>query len=227
MLRAIAIDDESLALEVIKSHAQKVSYLNLLQTFTNPLEGLEYLKSNSVDILFLDIKMPDLNGLELKSLLSKDIMVIFTTAYSEHAVIGFELEALDYLLKPFSLSRFIKACDKALETYRLKNPIKTSFEHVFIKSGNEEIRVKFDELVFCEAKGNYVHFELIHGSFISRMTFKEAESILPTQFLKCHRSFIINSILIEKVEKQLVTVKGRTIPIGNNYSEEFYLQIKR
>ncbi|MGY6523253.1 MAG: LytR/AlgR family response regulator transcription factor [Mongoliitalea sp.] len=227
MLKAIAIDDESLALEVIKSHASKVSYLELLHTFTNPLEGLEYLKSNPVDVLFLDIKMPDLNGLELKSLLPKDILVIFTTAYSEHAVIGFELDALDYLLKPFNLSRFIKACDKALETYQLKNPVKSSSEHIFIKSGNEEIRVKFDDLVFCEAKGNYVHFELTQGSFLSRMTFKEAEGMLPDHFIKCHRSFVVNSSLIEKVEKQQVQVMGRLIPIGNNFQEKFLSELKK
>lgn len=162
MLKAIAIDDEALALEVIKSHAKKVPYLQLLQTFTNPLEGLEYLQTNPVDVLFLDIKMPDLNGIEVKTLIQKNILVIFTTAYSEHAVKGFELDALDYLLKPFGLSRFIQACDKALQLQKLR---KTDYgmNYIFVKSGNGDIKVTFSELIFCESKGNYLHFELKNG----------------------------------------------------------------
>ncbi|UJP63914.1 LytR/AlgR family response regulator transcription factor [Mongoliitalea daihaiensis] len=227
MLKAIAIDDEVLALEVIKSHASKTPTLDLQHTFTNPLEGLEYLRAHPIDVLFLDIKMPDLNGLELKVLLPKDLLVIFTTAYSEHAVKGFELDALDYLLKPFSLSRFLKACDKAMEIYSLKNPNKSNPEYVFIKSGNEEVRVIFSELLYCEARGNYVHFELSSGGFLSRMTFKEAEALLPSDFVKSHRSFVVNTTHVGKVEKQQVLVQGKIVPIGSNFQESFLAALKR
>jgi two-component system, LytTR family, response regulator len=224
MLKAIAIDDETLALEVVKAHAQKVSYLQLLQTFTNPLEGLEYLKSNPVDLLFLDIKMPDLSGLELKTLIPKNILVIFTTAYSEHAVKGFELDVLDYLLKPFSLSRFIQACDKALQLKKLRN-YGTPDDYIFVKSGNGDVKVTFSELIYCESKGNYLHFELKNSSFASRMTLKDLLTLLPPYFIQCHRSFVINKHLVDRIEPNAITVFGKTIPVGSKYMVDAYKRL--
>lgn len=177
MLTAIAIDDESMALEVIKSHASKVPFLSLREVFTNPMKGLEYLQENSVDVLFLDIKMPDISGLEIAGLIPKDTMVIFTTAYSEHAVKSFELDALDYLLKPFSLPRFIKACQKAKDLKTLKSGKK---ESIFIKSGSEQMKIAFGSLLYCEASGNYVTFHLSSEKILSRMTFSELEQLLPS-----------------------------------------------
>ncbi|MFN3803418.1 LytR/AlgR family response regulator transcription factor, partial [Belliella pelovolcani] len=113
MLTAIAIDDEPMALEVVKAHASKVPFLELKEIFTDAIKALEYLKTNQVNLIFLDIKMPDISGLELATLIPKDTMIVFTTAYSEHAVKSFELDAIDYLLKPFNLSRFLKSCQKA------------------------------------------------------------------------------------------------------------------
>ncbi len=120
MLSAIAIDDESMALEVIKSHASKVPFLELRETFTDAIQALEYLKANPVQLIFLDINMPDISGTDVAALVPKETLVIFTTAYSDYAVKGFELDALDYLLKPFSLSRFLKACQKAQAWFELQ-----------------------------------------------------------------------------------------------------------
>jgi len=223
MLTAIAIDDESMALEVVKSHASKVPFLSLKAVFTNPIKGLEYLQQNPVDVLFLDIKMPDISGLEIAGLIPKDTMVIFTTAYSEHAVKSFELDALDYLLKPFSLSRFLKACQKAKDLKSLKNGNKDS---IFIKSGTEQIRVNLEDLLYCEASGNYVTFQISGDKILSRMTFSELEQLLPSSFIKTHRSFIINSTKVTKIEKHQVELGHAKVPISNTHYDSLIEKLK-
>jgi len=215
MLRSIAIDDEPMALEVVKSHAAKVPFVEMKECFTDGIKGLEYLKENKVDLLFLDIKMPDISGMELATLIPKETMVIFTTAYSEHAVKSFELNAVDYLLKPFNLSRFLKACQKAQELYDLKN--NTQSGSVFIKTGYDQVKVNFNDLLYCEASGNYVTFHLPNEKILSRMTLSEVENLLPKGFLKTHRSFIINSQKIDKIERHQITLANKTAPISSTY----------
>src|SRR5688572_18651239 len=139
-MKAIAIDDEPIALEIIKSHASKVPYLELKATFTDAFKALEYLQKESVDLIFLDIKMPDISGIDFFNSLSKKPLVIFTTAYTEHAVTSFELDAVDYLLKPFSLSRFIKGCNKAFELYNFRNDSQKT-DHLYVKTGYESVKV--------------------------------------------------------------------------------------
>src|ERR1700744_4293983 len=139
MLTAIAIDDEPLALEVVRSHAAKVPFLELKAEFTDAFKAMEYLQHESVDLLFLDIKMPDITGIDMLSCLNKKPMVIFTTAYSEHAVESFELDAIDYLLKPFSLARFTKACNKANEIYTLRNNPDGKKDFLFLKTGYDQV----------------------------------------------------------------------------------------
>ena len=225
MLQAIAIDDEPMALEVIKAHASKVPFLDLKACFTDAVKGLEYLKENSVQVLFLDIKMPDISGIELATLIPKQTMVIFTTAYSEHAVKSFELDALDYLMKPFSLSRFLKACQKAQEWYSLKNG-NTADKTIFIKTGYEQVKINFDELLFCEAAGNYVTFHLPNEKILSRMTFGETENILPDSFIRTHRSFAVNIAKIQKIERHQITViGGKCVPVSGSYYEDLMKHI--
>src|SRR6188508_2251537 len=158
-MKAIAIDDEPIALEIVKSHAAKVPFLDLRAVFTDAFKALDYLQKESVDLIFLDIKMPDISGLDFFNSLSKKPLVIFTTAYSEHAVTSFEMDAVDYLLKPFSLSRFIKGCNKAYELYNFRNAAETS-DHLYIKTGYEQLKVMYDEILYLEASGNYVTFVL-------------------------------------------------------------------
>src|SRR5438045_1245212 len=143
MLNAIAIDDEPVALEIIKKHAANIAFIDLKKTFTNAFEAAAWLQKEKIDLIFLDIKMPDISGIDFLHSLQNPPLVIFTTAYSEHAVQGFELNAIDYLLKPFSLQRFLKACNKALEQYKLRSNTTSSPERasVFIKSGYEQIQV--------------------------------------------------------------------------------------
>jgi DNA-binding LytR/AlgR family response regulator len=217
MLHAIAIDDEPMALEVIKAHAAKVPFLDLNKVFTDAILALEYIRSEQVDLIFLDIKMPDISGMELATLIPKDTMVIFTTAYSEHAVKSFELDAMDYLLKPFNLGRFLKACQKAQEWHDLKKG--NAAGTVFVKTGYEQVKVNFDDLLFCEANGNYVNFQLPKDKILSRMTLAEVEKILPSNFVKSHRSFLVNIQHVQKIERHQLTVGDKLVPISVSYQE--------
>lgn len=218
MIKAIAIDDESFALEVIKAHASRVPFLDLQGTFTNAITGLEYLKNNPVDLVFLDINMPDISGIDLASLLPKETLVVFTTAYSDYAVKGFELDALDYLLKPFNLSRFLKACQKAQEWIELRP--KNEPVYLFVKTSEGQVRVDFSDLLYCEAQGNYVTFKLEKENIISRMTLAETEKLLPSYFVRTHRSFLANRHHIVKMERHQLWLKGYTVPISSSYSEQ-------
>lgn len=217
-MKAIAIDDEILALDIVKSHAAKVPFLELNAVFTDAFEALDYLQKESVDLLFLDIKMPDISGLEFFNSLSKKPLVIFTTAYADHAVTSFELDAVDYLLKPFSLSRFIKGCNKAFELYNFRNTAIIS-DHFYLKTGLEQQKVLFSEILFIEATGNYVTFFLDKDrSLISRLTFMEAINLLPAdKFVRVHRSFMVAAHKIDKAERHQVTICQNKIPVGEAY----------
>lgn len=214
---AIALDDEPLALEVVRSHASKVPFLNLKAEFTDAFKAMEYLQKEPVDLIFLDIKMPDISGIDFLNSLNKKPMVIFTTAYSEHAVTSFELDAIDYLLKPFSLSRFVKGCNKAYELFQLRNK-SGSADFIFLKTGYEQEKVHFDDILYLEAAGNYVNFVLKNKSLLSRMTFAELEVILPkNKFVRTHRSYIAAINAIQKIERHQLTILDHTIPVSDSY----------
>jgi two-component system, LytTR family, response regulator len=219
-MKAIAIDDEPVALTIIQSHASKVPFLDLKASFTDAFEALEYLQKEDVDLLFLDIKMPDISGIEFFNSLRHKPMVIFTTAYQEHAAAGFELDAVDYLLKPFSLARFIKGCNKAYELYNFRNTA-ASTDHLYIKTGAEQIKVYFDEILYLEATGNYVTFFLKDKKLLSRSTFLEAVSLLPAdKFTRIHRSYIVNITKIDKLEKQQVTLNKIILPVSDAFTKD-------
>jgi len=179
MLRAIAIDDEPIALDVVKALAGKVGFLDLAGVYTDAYEALKRLQQEKIDLLFLDIKMPDISGIELLRSIPHPPMVIFTTAYSEHAVQSFELDAIDYLLKPFSQSRFLKACNKAYELHELKRKssgpaMPPAAEQLFIKSGYGQVRVRLDDILYLQSTGNYMQFVLRDEKVLSRLTMSEA-----------------------------------------------------
>ena len=217
---AIAVDDEPIALDIVRSHASKVPYLNLKAEFIDAFKAIDYLNKEPVDIVFLDIKMPDISGIDFVKSLNVKPLVIFTTAYSEHAVNGFDLDAVDYLLKPFSLSRFIKACNKAHELFQIRNK-NIQNNYIFLKTGYEQVKVFFDEILYLEAAGNYVSFVLKDKSVLSRMTFTEVESLLqPEKFLRIHRSFMVAISQINKIERHQVTVANLVIPVSEAYLQD-------
>lgn len=224
---AIAIDDEPIALEIVKSHASKVPFLELKAVFTDAFQALEYLQKEPVDLIFLDIKMPDISGIDFYNSLRQKPLVIFTTAYSEHAVTSFELDAVDYLLKPFSLSRFIKSCNKAFELFNFRNKAETT-DHLFIKTGSEQVKIFYNDIQYLEATGNYVTFALKDKNILSRSTFVEAISLLPAdQFVRIHRSFLVAKSKIDKIEKHQVTVNNVVIPVSEVYSQNLISLTKK
>jgi two-component system LytT family response regulator len=220
MIRAIAIDDEPIALDVIRNLAEKVPFLDLKQSFTDPFAAIDFLQKESIDLVFIDIKMPDISGIDWVRGLHHKPLIIFTTAYSEHAVTGFELDAIDYLLKPFSLARFLKACTKVQNWLQhLHEHEKEAEQYLFFKSGNEQIRVKLQEIIFLEATGNYVQIVREKDHFLTRLTLTEAEELLPKDlFIRIHRSFIVHKHQINRLERhQLTTSNGAILPIGSAY----------
>ncbi|WP_192821299.1 LytTR family DNA-binding domain-containing protein [Rufibacter sp. LB8] len=223
-MKAIAVDDEPMALEVVRSHAAKVPFLELKACFTDAFLALECLQKEPVDVVFLDIRMPDITGLEFVASLQKKPLVIFTTAYSEHAVTSFELDALDYLLKPFSLPRFIKACNKAQEQLLLRGGAQQQAkDYIFLKTGYEQVKVQFQDILYLEAAGNYVTFVLAGKSLLSRLTMTEVQELLPAQeFIRVHRSFIVAKHKIDKIERHQVTIKGQHVPVGASFMQDLH-----
>lgn len=219
-MKAIAIDDEPVALDVVRSHASKVPYLTLKATFTDAFKALEYLQIEPVDLIFLDIKMPDISGIDFFNSLNSKPLLIFTTAYSEHAVTSYELDAVDYLLKPFSLVRFMKACNKAYELYKYRNENEEP-THIFIKSGYEQHKISFDNILYLEGAGNYVTFVLKDKKILTRYTFAEVMDLLPSnQFVRIHRSYIAAVNKIDKVKKDEIVINGTEIPVSDTYRKK-------
>lgn len=220
-MKAIAIDDEPIALDVVRSHASKVPFIELLATFTNAFDAITFLQKNKTDLIFLDIKMPDISGIDFLNSLNNPPMVIFTTAYSEHAVKSFELDAIDYLLKPFSLSRFLKACNKAQELYSLRNNTEQSVQipYIFIKDGYEQVKVVVNDILYIEASGNYTQVHLVDNNMIStRVPLNEMLLLLPEKkFIRIHRAFIIATEKVTRYDRSQVWIQEKSIPIGATY----------
>lgn len=234
MLQAIAIDDEPMALEVIMNLASHVVFIELRACFTNAFEAAEYLQKTRVDLIFLDIKMPGISGIDFLKTIPDPPMVIFTTAYSEHAVQSFELDAVDYLLKPFSLPRFLKACNRALKQHESQTNSggsAASLPSVFIKCGYEQVKVELADVLYAESAGNYMQFALIDRNIVSRLTMSDVEALLPqSHFVRVHRSFIVSVRHITKTDRNSVWMGNKEIPIGGAYSdavEKLILRIKR
>ena len=223
-LRCIAIDDEPIALNVIEAHAGKVPFLDLRRTFVNAIEALAFLKKEPVDLIFLDINMPDLTGLDFAQVVGNKSLIIFTTAYPDYALQGFELSALDYLLKPIAFGRFMQAANKAYE--RLSDGAKTS-PYVFVKDGYDWVRINLDELHYVESDGNYLTFQETGKKTLTRMTISEATEMLPKdQFMRVHKSYIIALDRIEKIERHQLTIGKTQVPLSGNYRDELLERVK-
>ncbi|RDB03868.1 LytR/AlgR family response regulator transcription factor [Runella aurantiaca] len=225
-INCLIVDDEPIAREIIKAYCGHLPMLHIAAAVGNALEAKTILQSQRIDILFLDINMPVLNGIAFLKTLRNQPQVIFTTAYKEYAVDAFDLAAIDYLLKPFSLERFIVAVDKALE--RLILPEQVGMEngktenYLFLKFDGKIYKIMHDELLFAEAQGNYIKIVTIQNTLLPSMTFSGFEELLPKSlFLRVHRSFIINKARITHIEGNRVFIQNHEIPIGSSYREDF------
>jgi len=220
-MHVIAIDDEPHALEVIRVLTEKVPFLHLKESFTDALAAMAYIQTNPVDLVFLDIKMPDISGLDWVRGLSKPPLIIFTTAFSEYAVDSYELETVvDYLVKPISFNRFLKAANRAAQ---LVQQDQSSF--TFVKSGHQYVRIDFDSLTYVQGAANYVDFFTESGKVTVRMKIAEAKELLPESFVQIHRSFLVSLGHIKRVEHNQVLIGSTSISIGPAYRDAFWQRV--
>jgi DNA-binding LytR/AlgR family response regulator len=230
-LKCIAIDDEQAALDIVKHFCDKLGYVDLVVSFRDSIKALEYLQDHPVDLLFLDINMPDLNGLEFLKALDQKPMVIFTTAYAEYAVESYEYEAVDYLLKPFSFARFTRAVNRAaakLTPVKEKQAVAKK-TYILVKSGSEQIKVELRDILFFEGAQNYIYIHCSNGKRImTLMRMKEIEQELEGHdFIRIHKSYIISFYHINKIESFQVTIGDHQIPIGSTFREIFRKEVER
>ena len=232
VLKCLAIDDEPVALDILEDYIAKVPFLECEGVFRDPLKALDYLRKNSVDLIFLDINMPDLTGIQFLKTLKKQPLVIFTTAYSEYALESYDYDAVDYLLKPIEFERFVKASNKACEMFEVKVkdlPIFTGErDHIFIKSGTNFHKVKTKNIFYIKGTGNYVTFVLDQKEIISLLTMTKTLEALPQDFFfRIHKSYIVNSLHVDLIENEEVRIQGERIPIGDSYRQGFFESIKK
>ena len=217
MITAIAIDDEPKAIEVIQHHISKINGIMLLEHFYNAKDALTFLKQNPVDLIFLDINMPHLSGIEMLEELQKKPLIIFTTAYADYAVDSYNYDAVDYLLKPFEFDRFQIAIDKVEK--RLKE-FKRQEHFFFIKDGLKNIKIEFEDILFIKGSGNYLDIVTDKKSYSPRMTFSELIEKLPSaHFIRIHQSNIVNIAHIQKIENNHVYISTYKVPISNRYKD--------
>lgn len=222
MIHCIAIDDEPLALQLVQEYCAKISFLKLEKTFTNTDEAIAYMQSNAVDLLFLDIQMPDITGIQFYKGLSEKPPVIFTTAYKDFAVEGFNVDAVDYLLKPFEYDRFLKACYKAKEYIEFLSSQEVQLNSLFIKVNYEIMKINLKDIDLIEALDDYIKIYIKPNPVLTLMTLKSIQEKLPPRdFVRIHRSFIIPIAKIEKFSKSKVWIAGKEIPIGSSYSNVY------
>jgi DNA-binding LytR/AlgR family response regulator len=226
-IQCIVVDDEPLAVQVIEAFISKMPELQLQRSFSNPLEALACLKQEpSVKLVFLDIQMPELTGIEFMQLLQNQVDVVIISAYDEYALDGFQYEATDYLLKPVSFERFVKAVQKVVN----KQPKDISLvqnEFIFIRTDKRIVRVNLSEILFIEALRNYVAIQTVSQKILTLQNLRGIEEILPPQkFVRVHKSFITAIDKIDSVERQRIFIGAHTIPIGDTYVKQFFEAIK-
>jgi len=226
-LKCVIIDDEPLAIDVIAGHVMQTPFLTLSEKFTHSVKALEYLSKNSIDILFVDIQMPDLSGIDLVSKLEYKPVIVFTTAYDNYALQGFKVDAVDYLLKPVDYPEFLKAAEKARTWISARNEIvsiKSDKEFLFIKSEHKIIRIDLKTIKYIEGMSEYVRIHREHARpVMSLLSLKSLEDQLPEDlFMRVHKSFIVNLKKISEIENNIIVCgDGITIPVSKLYREKF------
>lgn len=231
MIRCIAIDDEQLALDLISDNIGKVPFLQLEGLCHNAIEAVAALQEKQADLIFLDIRMPAISGLQFLKTLVKKPAVIITSAYAKYALDGFDLDVVDYLLKPYSFERFLKAVTKAADYLALtgmaENMPRVNAEivqsYIFVKSDYRLVRINFDDILYIEGLKDYVKFFLPDRTVVTQMSIKSLEEKLPArQFIRIHRSFIVAFDKIDSIRKQSITLANREIPVGDQYRDNLF-----
>ncbi|HTN68041.1 MAG TPA: LytTR family DNA-binding domain-containing protein [Dysgonamonadaceae bacterium] len=227
------IDDEPLAIELLESYVAKTSFLKLTGTYSSAIPAMQDATKESVDVIFLDIQMPEISGMEFARFIEADTRIIFTTAFSEYALEGYRVDALDYLLKPITYTKFLEASKKALKWFKMResvsdksstSSIRQEEEQMFVKADHKLIRVLYKDILYIEGWKDYVkiHVEDKPHPILSLMSMKGLEETLPsTRFIRIHRSFIVQKNKIDSISKNRVTIAEKELPIGESYKKEF------
>lgn len=224
-MKCIIIDDEPLALEVIENFVLRTNGLQLLGKCNNALEAFRLLHSQPIDLMFLDVRMPGIDGLDFVRSLREPPAVIFTTAFAEHAVIGFELEAVDFLLKPITYERFEKSIHRLLKIY--KPEVIELKPYTYFKISGELVKIHHNDLRYAQSVKDYILLCTIKGNYLTHMTMKYLNELLPADiFLRVHRSYLINKNFIDKLGKTTISMDDEAIPIGENYKQLLSLIFK-
>lgn len=232
-IRCLAIDDEPLALEIITDYISKITYLELVSTFDNALDAIEFLKDNQIDLIFLDIQMEGLTGIQFLHVLKNKPMVVFTTAFDSYAIEGYELDALDYLLKPFSLERFIKASEKAYNKVLTQPEIPKAEpaatvvaqkidDYIFIKTENRLQKVFFHDILFVEGQGDYLRINTPDERIMTLQKFSSLLAVLPSEsFIRVHKSYMVSLDKIDSISRNRIRIGDNYIPVSESYKKEF------
>jgi len=221
-LSCIIVDDEPVARKILHEFVDQVPFIDLQGKFENAMKAEMFLKSNAVDIIFLDIEMPKVSGLQLLQKLNVESMVILTTAFPQYALEGYELDIIDYLLKPFALSRFLKAVQKAKDFHEMKTRTAggPQSSYIFIKSDKRIEKIELSDILYAESVGNYVSVYTENKRIMAYLTMKSLESQLPSDdFIKIHQSYLVNCSKIEAIEGNEIKIGGKSLPISRNYRE--------
>lgn len=230
MLKAIALDDEPPALSVLENFCARTDFIRLEKTFTRPKEALLYLRKSPIDLLFLDIQMPSISGINFYKSIDQKTGVIFTTAYSEYAVEGFNLDATDYLLKPFTFERFLQAINKArTRVEQFGTPEPSSPAYLFVRSNYSLVKIAIEEILFIESQDDYLKIHLPGAEpVVTRMTMKTVlKKLPPEKFVRVHRSFIVAVEHVEQLRNRVILIAGTMIPVSPNYYERFMRQFRQ
>lgn len=232
-LRCMIVDDEQAALNILSNYISKTPFLELIGAFTNPIAALDVINKESIDIVFLDIHMPEISGLDWIKLLRGKTKVILTTAYSQYALDGYNLDVVDYLLKPVPFDRFLQAVRKVQDLTETRQEVVAGAtpvaqtptnDHVFVKVDSKIVKVKFQDILYIEGLGNYVSIFTEAGRLVTLSTMKEVEEYLSdTYFMRVHRSYIIAFNRVEYIEgNQIFLAKNINVPLGETYRERFF-----
>lgn len=233
MIRCIALDDELYAAEILATYIRKVPFLELVGVTNSAFEALEWVQKGLVDLVFLDIQMPDLNGIQFARIVNNKCKVILTTAYMEYALEGYENDAVDYLLKPISFDRFLRAVQKVQQalppvaSVQVSSPEEKDFFFIKGDSKNKFVKVGYNEILYIEGLKNYVSVHLSGQRHVTYLTLKDIELQLPgTKFIRVHKSFIVALEKIRMVDGNTIFIGQDKVPIGESYRDQFYSRIK-
>ena len=224
IINCAIIDDEPLAAGLLKSYAEKTPFLNLIGTYGSAVEAMKELRNNPAHLLFLDIQMPELSGIEFAKILPKETKIIFTTAFKQYAIEGYKVSALDYLMKPVSYEDFLKAANKALDWFCMTQKKQTyaADRFMYVKSDYKLVRVALDDILYIEGLKDYIRIYLENGQKVmSLMNMKKMEDYLPRpEFLRTHRSYIVHMSMAEAIERFRIVFGDQYLPISDSYKED-------